>query len=455
MRLEFLSLLFLLIFASGCSGATALPTARDLPELSPTITPSPALTEILADTSTPESAYPYPVSQDTSGRDAATAYPAGFQTSTPLPIYTPVPTITPTPITPTPTRGPLETPLPAPVYMFLPSIEKEPYRSIWRLEQDGYTLNQITHEEKRVDFFNVAPDGRLAYLSNNNLIIADKDGNHRRILIAGKEPLPQGSSVEQNLLYSDYEEISFPAWSPNGKLIAYHRNGIYLIDVSTEKSTQILEGPQAITNEAGVLVPADRVAPRNIPIGWTPDGSRIIVRVVRYEEGSMAFILPVAGAEKVDVDVPQGGCCDYSFTRDGSMLFGSGWKGLWRIDPVTGKGTNLVAAKDEPVGQWPIVQSPAQAPDGRIFFFITWGAWDEEIGWKRLAYMKGWKFPFRIPEDIIVVNDELSAEKALWIPDTSRVIAYDRSGQLVIIETVSGKVIPLGLTGYDLHWGVR
>ena len=62
--------------------------------------------------------------------------------------------------------------LPAPVYLLREG-------QIWRLERDGTTQRQITHEPAPVNSFDVSPaDDVLVYVSGNALIYADADGKN-------------------------------------------------------------------------------------------------------------------------------------------------------------------------------------------------------------------------------------------------------------------------------------
>lgn len=406
----------------------------------------------------------YPV-QEAPGFDVQEAYPAVEMTATAAVwarTLTARPTFTQTVPSPTqmftPTRGPLAEPLPAPVY-YVPSGDwDEPPGQIWRVEQDGFTRSPVTHEEYDVDYrYDIAPDGRLAYVSNNSLIVSDAIGGSRKVIIVGiKPPLPG----KQDEWYLEKERVCCPAWSPDGKQIAYWHDGVNLVDPSSGETIKVIPGPKWITDHAGTLVPEeDRYAYHYYPIDWTPDGSRIVLQGVSYESFTMAFIKPEMNATVVQVEIFAAGCCDYSFTQDGQMLFSSGDHteiGLWLADPKNGRAKNLTGGKQYSFQLGPAISFPIESPGGRIYFLTTRDGLVEgnrrlEQNGKFLAYIDQ-KKEFLVPEDVTFVSQEPVWMGELWLPDASRLIAAG-DDDLIIIDVASGKVTPLGLEGYNLKWG--
>ncbi|MDP2976214.1 MAG: hypothetical protein Q8N45_08385, partial [Anaerolineales bacterium] len=75
---------------------------------------------------------------------------------------------------------------------------------VFRLARDGATVTQVTSEAADVDNYDISPvDGSLAYVSNNQLLVAAADGSGRRLLVDGGD-----AQYEFNLT------ILNPRWSP-------------------------------------------------------------------------------------------------------------------------------------------------------------------------------------------------------------------------------------------------
>jgi hypothetical protein len=110
--------------------------------------------------------------------------------------------------------------LPASLY-FIDSTSGQ----IRRIELDGATQSQVTHESEPVLDFDVSPvDGRLVYVSGNDLIEADALGDKRRVLVEG--PVVPLANRDYNLLrYGPIQTVAAPRFSPNGQQIAFGLGG--------------------------------------------------------------------------------------------------------------------------------------------------------------------------------------------------------------------------------------
>lgn len=463
-----------LLFLCACAQQTQTPVPVDQ-----SASPPPLETPISSATASPLSGYPAP-----QGDTLPAGYPAPLTPSAPdlsiSPTLAPYPgpdyeltntvvaltltarptstptTVPPTPI-PTPTRGPLANPLPAPLYMAVRNYPLDPRGfQIWRLERDGYTFTQVTQEEKDVGAFDISSDGRLAYISDNSLVVSGPRGENRRVLVAGI-PWTAPQNEEQGQWYIDKEQVDNPHWSPDGRKLAYSKDGVNLLDLSSGKTIKVVPGRKWSVNAEGHLaLEGNRFTPLYFPHDWTPDGKRMILRALSYEECSAKLVAPVADAPLISLDIRSAGCWDYSFTRSGEMLFSDGDHmeiGLWRVDTTTGKAQALTEPFSAPGDAWPIVQNPFQAPDGRIFFFTTRNGRAAEEPTFLLAYVDGKKFPFRVPEDITFVNQSFYPDVALWLPDASRVIVSYNGNQLYILDTATSQITPLGIAGTGLKWG--
>ena len=97
--------------------------------------------------------------------------------------------------------------LPAALYLLSDQSGSD---QVYRLEQDGMTLTQVTFEPAPVRDFSVSSVGRVAYISDNDLWLANADGSERTQMVDG----PPQPSVEDNNRIN--LEMSAPRWGPDG-----------------------------------------------------------------------------------------------------------------------------------------------------------------------------------------------------------------------------------------------
>lgn len=410
-----------------------------------------------------ETAYPFHPPTET-----LIAYPemkqtdtAQVLTQTALPTRTPFPTLPPTPTTTgTPTPFPVSDLLPAPIYFNTFAVEVgAPPSQIWRMERDGYTLTPITHEKDGVSGFDLSSNGDLVFIVNNSLIVTDGWGMNPRVMIKGAEPPPYLKS-KPDYWYFEKEEIRSPVWSPDGRKIAYYLDGIHIIDLKTGHIIRVMDGRKMIPGPDMTPIPETERAPIFYPNGWTPDGSQIVVKIGLYESSATAFVAPVENGTLIKVDVPMGGCCDYSFTHDGKMLFSSGdhtTVGLWLVDPLSGKGQRLTDEIKDSLLQGQVVIFPKEASDGRIIFITTRSGSRNPDDWGlNLVFTESKKVSIRIPEDVTFIDPQDNITGELWSPDgTQAIVTEYPSRDLALVKIKDGTIHSFRLSGYNLHWGPK
>jgi Tol biopolymer transport system component len=115
-------------------------------------------------------------------------------------------------------------------------------------------------------------DGEIVFASN-------ADGDYELFLMR-----PGGGGVRQ-LTRNGWDDI-FPAWSPDGKRIAY---------VDTRDGSRI-----RVMDRDGRQSHAITAGPEDEWPAWSPDGERIV-----YEAGGSLWVIPGEGGEPVRVPIPQ------------------------------------------------------------------------------------------------------------------------------------------------------
>jgi hypothetical protein len=364
---------------------------------------------------------------------------------------TPGPLVTPTEAAPTDTPTPEVPPvLPAPLYFL---ANRSGSFQVWRVEVDGATLDQITDEAADVDAFDVSPaDGTLAYVSGNQLILANADGGDRHVLVAGAEL----SATPDESRWS--QALGNPVWSPSGDRLAYSLNGLNIYTIATGATANIL---------ANTLPTQD--APASImlynPDQFSPDGSQLLARVAYYEAGSL-IIIPSEGGLLRSTSIPQGiVCCQPAWSNDGTSIFlandsvGIVSPGLWRIDADSGQGVTLVGGSqtDSPLI---FVGWPKQAPDGRLLYFYgetatfpERGTWPTTMTVSQADGVTG-RTPLR--------SDSYIPAEVLWWHDGSLAVISDASeisnvypplGPLRLLWADGSPAVTMTDQGRNLRWG--
>ncbi len=247
--------------------------------------------------------------------------------------------------------------LPASVYLISATDGQ-----IWRLEEDGETLERITNEGATITDLDLSPaDGGLAYISGNSLIWTDAFGEGRSVLATGPAlPTPTDPFLGETVAIEG--RVATPRWSPDGLMLAYIHDGVHWTTPAVGAAEVI------VTNEPRsdprVAPPGPRIFDR--VVAWSPEGTgglheqRLLVAFHHHPltdtlESWMGLI-PADGAS------PRGGwptfrCvpCDIAWGPQGDTLYGAGRSlagtgpGLMRVDAGTGAVSHVVPAESEGV----------------------------------------------------------------------------------------------------------
>jgi Tol biopolymer transport system component len=356
-------------------------------------------------------------------------------------------TVTPPPEQPQSTATGSQTVLPAPVYFIGQDGQ------IWRLEADGATISQITHEPAPVTEFDDSPkDGTLAYVSSNALIISDAQGGNRRVMLSG--PALSQSPDATYILSS----LTKPRWSPDGMTLAYGLGGINLLDVPTGTSRMLRSTTYSETSPAEIRI--------YVPDQWSPDGTRLLVHL-GFSEGGGLVVLRLADHSEVLLTSPDGlVCCYQAWATDGLNIYfandsvGYVASGLWRADVVSGTGVTLIAGEQD--GKFTLVSYPYQGADGRLYAFMSSTS---EFPEAFPALVMTRSAADGVTERMTLRTDTWHLGDVLWAQDGSGALIIDQSpdfprpdpfailGPLVWLPTDGSPALVLPVVGTSLHWG--
>jgi len=315
---------------------------------------------------------------------------------------------------------------------------------IFRMERDGKTATQLTHETVAVGRYDVSrADGSVAYVANNQLILMNADGSNRRLLLDGG-PLDPNSPMENRLYY--------PVFSPDGQTIAYAHHGLNLYQVTTGDSQLVL--------------PDELYRPEK----YSPDGAKLLMTVsVPNSDATHDVIYDPATNSIVNFNYADGAffCCGREKWTQDSLSFyvaypamGMLSPGLWKVDAASGNVTTLLPSEAGD-GNFNLADEPYLASDGQLYYFFANAS--SADGYSDRA-------PLQIvraaPDGVtgrIVLRPETfeTLSEALWAPDASFVIVAktptDSANAGSIVELyytdAAKSMVPLLPFGQRLQWG--
>jgi len=333
--------------------------------------------------------------------------------------------------------------LPHPLYFL--NNDSAGLTQVYRLDQDGITVTQLTFEPANVDDYDVSMmDGSVVYVSNNQLLTINADGSSRSTIFDG-------------------DSVNSPVWSPNGETIAFAYKGLNFYSIVSGQSNRVLD--DQIDDLGG-----GQTFPRELywPESYSADGSKLVITLAYYEGASSAIYYPNGGA-LVRLNGGEGAiiCCgDYHLTSDGSVLFAASPSsgmfnaGLWRVDTATGNVTTLLLTSYD-TNPDEVADNPFLAADGQLYFFYaSLPNADEFINDPPLQIV-------RSAADGVTGRTVLRPEtfqnmnEALWAPDASFVIVANpavpeiyQGGAAQLYYTDAQKaMLPLLPYAMKMKWG--
>jgi dipeptidyl aminopeptidase/acylaminoacyl peptidase len=232
-------------------------------------------------------------------------------------------------------------------------------RQLWLAPLRGGPTVQLTASDKSISDPQWAPDGRrLAFIRDGAVWIIDTDGS-RQVQVTAH---PAGNSD--------------PRWSPDGRRLAFlsRRRGwsqAWLIDAPIPHRGRPASHPKPV-EPVPLTPPGEDVE----DICWAPDGRRLAFTTLRESDGwrSAVSVLELATGAQTRIDPLGAWECGPAWLPDGGLLLLSdadGWFQVVRISADLAARTTLTSGAQEhgdPSGGFGV--RPLPSPDGRRFTCI-------------------------------------------------------------------------------------
>lgn len=336
---------------------------------------------------------------------------------------------------------------------------------VFRMEQDGQTITQLTFETVDVAGYDVSlVDGSMVYVAGNQLALVNADGSNRRVLVEG------GSRDEANPAFFK-DPLTDPVFSPDGQTLAYAHGhkGLYLYDISSGRSELAIEDQWTDPGPDGMQIPIETYS----PVDYSPDGTKLLVALGHWESPPSHAVYHLDTNALVRYAGVQDyiNCCSYHggpvWSLDSSSFYGVAsihdtcclFGELWRVDATNGAVTRMFRVG---AGTAKLPNEPYLAPDGQLYFFfgtyqVDSGYWDVPV----LELVRS------APDDVThrtVRREEnfILMREALWAPDASFVIVsawparnWNQEGGVLELYYTDGQTSAVWLAplGHDLKWG--
>jgi Tol biopolymer transport system component len=351
----------------------------------------------------------------------------------------------------TPASTPTSNLLPRSLYFL--NADAAAHAQIFRIAVDGKTLTQLTSEPAEVAAYDVNQiDGRIVYVSNNQLLLVNADGSGRQVL------LDAGPMDENNAFLTNIQNA---VWSPNGQTIAYGLGGLNLYSISTGVSNLVLKN-QIRDMGNGFLLPDELYWPE----AYSPDGMKLLVRLGYYEGGTFAIYYPSSNSLIRLVQTDTGNiCCGARWTSDSASLYaalpttGMYSSGLWHINAASGQVTTLLPG-EAGNNTFNFADAPFLGPDGQLYFFFANTPAIEEFFMGAPLQLVRSATDGVSGRTILLPDLFKKMNEALWSPDGSFVIVAlaqnDQTwqgGQLELVYVDGRPRVVLVPFGREMRWG--
>jgi Tol biopolymer transport system component len=321
---------------------------------------------------------------------------------------------------------------------------------IWRLDPDGVTLIEITHEVDGVADFDISlATDRLAYvidqyvgnqhggsqLVRNQLVMMRTDGTERQVIV--NESLVDDKGMNQ---------AGSPRWSPGGETLAFHQGGLVFYKVPTRQIVKV------------VVDDVDKYE-RYSPELWSPDGKRLLVKQGGYE-GGWWMLYDLQTETLIRLNGPYGSRESATWSSDSrwavftsAYLMGGDCKDLLQFNASTQMDSVLIPCeitqeKYSNLG-WPVLTPSTDL----VYFYCEANSDGSEYASAPWRIMRT---AFGREKSLILLRSDIPVNvcEVLWAEDgTIAIVSFDDSSVALVPTDKSQSLQFVAGDGKNLRWG--
>jgi WD40 repeat protein len=329
----------------------------------------------------------------------------------------------------------LQEPLPAPVYYLSDASGSS---QVWRLDPGGFITTQITFEDNPVTAYDVAQAAdHLVFVSGNQLILVNKGGENRRVLVSGEAYAAE--SPEDAML----KAITAPVFSPDGYRVAYAMNGLHTYFLLSNENTQY---------RTNVVSESENVVYR--PIFYSPGGNNLYVQVEVNQKKSLLVLNAWDG--ELYAEFKDGSCCQPQLNAEQDAVYFTGEDdygnavGLWLVDIWEDTIETILPSAQSANAEF-FSAFPIQEPvNGDLLFFYAPRENRESVP---LMMAQAADDGVSLLQ-VIRPDSYAGLTEVLWARDASLALISDPvTGELKLLRANDRAAITLPASGTMLRWG--
>ena len=275
------------------------------------------------------------------------------------------------------------------------------------------------------------------YVSGNQLILVNKVGDNRRVLVSGEA---YSADSPQDVML---KAIPAPVFSPDGYRVAYAMNGLHTYFLLNNENTQY---------RTNVVSESNNVLYR--PIFYSPGGNNLYVQVEVDQKKSLLVLNAWNG--ELYAEFKDGPCCQPQLNAEQDGVYFTGEDdygnavGLWLVDIWEETLETILPGADSANADYINAFPIQEAVNGDLLFFYA-----PRENSRDVPLMMARAADDGVSLLQVIRPDSYTAlTEVLWAADASLALISDpASGDIKLLRSGDRAAITLPAKGTMLRWG--